>query len=365
MLVRTMLRSLEIENFKGIKHGKLEDLAQVNVLVGRNNSGKSTVLDALILLRCAVVSQDYLDRSGIEQILRRRVDLGRGNVSHDELWFRMATGVAIKLDAEIRTNAAVREHWRSSGNTNLPEGSFRVAKTRASRNVHEWVGRGDKDHARDYLNSTTWNAIKGHTNEGFATYLAMIHLLEPSLIHQGFDEGFWYELAKDRKDKKVIELLNEIYQTEIEGLNFSLFPPPQRRLVAALPEASVAVDWLGDGFRYAVNILSFGVVLQGTALLVEELETHQHPESLRKLTQTLFELAKKQDLQLFLTTHSMELITYALDAAEEKGLDIMLHHLRLDREGTLTSTPFTKPNAELMIDIGHDPRLHDKYLRAR
>ena len=159
-------------------------------------------------------------------------------------------------------------------------------------------------------------------------------------------------------------MLNDIYRTNIEHLSYNFFPPPQRRLVAALPETSVAVDWYGDGFRYAVNILSFGVVLNGTALLVEELETHQHPESLRKLTETLFELAKQQDLQLFLTTHSMELITYALEAAEKTEIDLKLHHLTLDDEGALKSIPFTHPNAQLMLDIGHDPRLHYKYVKA-
>ena len=48
-----MLSSLQIENFKGIKSGTISNLSQVNVLVGRNNSGKSTVLDALLLMRCA------------------------------------------------------------------------------------------------------------------------------------------------------------------------------------------------------------------------------------------------------------------------------------------------------------------------
>ena len=81
--------------------------------------------------------------------------------------------------------------------------------------------------------------------------------------------------------------------------------PNETRLVAALPAAAVAADWQGDGFRYALNILTLGLLLKGTAVLVEELETYQHPESLRKLTETLFEVAKEQDLQLFLTTHSM------------------------------------------------------------
>ena len=91
-MVNTMLRSLEIQNFKGIKQGKIDDLAQVNILVGRNNSGKSTILDALILLRSAIIGQDYLEENGIQQILSRRVDRGRGNFNYDELWYGMRTG---------------------------------------------------------------------------------------------------------------------------------------------------------------------------------------------------------------------------------------------------------------------------------
>jgi len=69
-----ILSSLEIGNFKGIKSGKIGDLAQVNVLVGRNNSGKSTVLDALLLMRCAFAVTDHTGQDGQEQILVRRMD---------------------------------------------------------------------------------------------------------------------------------------------------------------------------------------------------------------------------------------------------------------------------------------------------
>ena len=44
-----MIRSLEIENFRGIQSGKLENLTPLTILVGPNSSGKSTVLDALFL----------------------------------------------------------------------------------------------------------------------------------------------------------------------------------------------------------------------------------------------------------------------------------------------------------------------------
>lgn len=361
-LVNAMLTSLEIQNFMGIKQGKLDDLAQVNILVGRNNSGKSTILDALVMLRCAVVGRDYLDRLGIEQILRRRVDQGGSDLSYDELWFEMATANPIRFEATFGTGLRVTEQWDRQ--ENRLRATAELHRPEKSSAIHRWNSRGDLGHANNYENVDNWNQIKGQAGETHATFIALINLLEPGLIRHGFDEAFWYQITKGRREREVIKMLNEIYQTNIEHLSYTMFPPPQRRLVAALRQNSVAVDWFGDGLRYAVNILSFGVVLHGTALLVEELETHQHPESLNKLTETLFELAKQHDLQLFLTTHSMELITYALEAAEKSGIDLRLHHLRLDQEGTLTSIPFTRPNADLMLDLGHDPRLHYKYISA-
>ena len=98
--------------------------------------------------------------------------------------------------------------------------------------------------------------------------------------------------------------------------------------------------------------------------MVEELETHQHPDSLKKLTQTLFELAKRQNLQLFLTTHSWELMTYALEAAEEKGIGLAFHHVRLSEDGLFDSRAIAQPDAKLLMDMGHDIRRQDKYLKA-
>jgi energy-coupling factor transporter ATP-binding protein EcfA2 len=333
-------------------------LAQVNILVGRNNSGKSTILDALILLRSAIIGQDYLEENGIHQILSRRVDRGRGNFNYDELWYGMRTDEPVLLKAALNANVKISETWTSRGTGNSPgSGNALVVDGSAEFN---WASDDSPYTAKKFQEGNIWRGIAARINEDDATFLALIHILDPNGAHIPYAERIWPELINDRRDIKVTRMLNEIYGTNIEYLSF-MPHPNQVRLVAAVPHTGLAVDWMGDGFRYAVNILALGVVLQGTALLVEELETHQHPESLRKLTETLFELAKQQDLQLFLTTHSMELISYALEAAQEKEVDLMLHHLNLNEKGTLHSTPFTKPNAQMMLDIGHDPRLHYKY----
>jgi len=43
-------KNIEIKNFRGIDHLKVDDFSRVNVFLGQNNSGKSTVLEAIHML---------------------------------------------------------------------------------------------------------------------------------------------------------------------------------------------------------------------------------------------------------------------------------------------------------------------------
>ncbi len=42
-----MLNSLKIENFRSLEDFQIKKLGRINLIVGKNNSGKSTVLEAL------------------------------------------------------------------------------------------------------------------------------------------------------------------------------------------------------------------------------------------------------------------------------------------------------------------------------
>ena len=44
-----ILNSLEIRNFRGFQHLTIEHLGRVNLIVGKNNIGKSSLLEALQL----------------------------------------------------------------------------------------------------------------------------------------------------------------------------------------------------------------------------------------------------------------------------------------------------------------------------
>jgi AAA15 family ATPase/GTPase len=47
-----MIKKLFLKNFRGIKTGHLKDFSQINILLGPNNSGKTTILEALYFISC-------------------------------------------------------------------------------------------------------------------------------------------------------------------------------------------------------------------------------------------------------------------------------------------------------------------------
>lgn len=57
-----LLSSIEIENFRGIRQGKVEGLTEVNVLIGRNNCGKTTLAEALHKTLVGGIRYDLLGR---------------------------------------------------------------------------------------------------------------------------------------------------------------------------------------------------------------------------------------------------------------------------------------------------------------
>ena len=352
-----MLSSLEIKNFKGIKSGTISDLAQVNILVGRNNSGKSTILDALLLMRCAFAVTDHLGDEGLGQILNRRVYRG-GSLNYRELHYMLNAQERIHLKVTFPDGVKVTQEWE-------PTNSHLILTCETHNDT--WVrgmSVGNRLSVENFSTREDWTTMASRIGDESAKLLALGHLLDSSSLRAPFLEKVWETVVSDRSDARLRNMVNQIYELDIE--NFSHMPFfGQNRVVALLPERSVAIDWLGDGLRYALNILALGMILEGTILMVEEVETHQHPQSLKLLTQTLFELAKKQNLQLFLTTHSLELMTYALEAAEEKDVGLAMHHVRLNEKGEFDARSFSQPDAKLLTDIGHDIRLQDKYIGAR
>ena len=45
-----MISTLELKQFRGLEHVKFKNLGRANLIIGGNNTGKTSILEALVLL---------------------------------------------------------------------------------------------------------------------------------------------------------------------------------------------------------------------------------------------------------------------------------------------------------------------------
>ena len=72
-------KNIEISNFRGIRHLSISDFSRVNVFLGHNNSGKSSILEALMLLM-GMSNPDIVQR--VNSLRIRNVFSGLGDVRY-------------------------------------------------------------------------------------------------------------------------------------------------------------------------------------------------------------------------------------------------------------------------------------------
>jgi len=82
-----MLKSLYIRNFRGIKEAEIEELTNVNIFIGRNSVGKSSILEAIYLASSWAEPMDPMRGvAKADYIISRR---GRGDwdIYKEVIWY--------------------------------------------------------------------------------------------------------------------------------------------------------------------------------------------------------------------------------------------------------------------------------------
>lgn len=74
-----MLNTLHIKNYKGLRDFRIESLGRVNLLLGKNNVGKSSILEAVDLY------SSRFDLAHIIQLLALRSDIESGGRFFDSV----------------------------------------------------------------------------------------------------------------------------------------------------------------------------------------------------------------------------------------------------------------------------------------
>ena len=93
-----MLKRLQIRNFRGFNALKIDQLSDINLIVGKNNSGKTSLLEAIFLLSGAGNAQMAINDNVIRGLEPGVVSIGEP--FWKQLFSNLDTGRCIEIEAD-------------------------------------------------------------------------------------------------------------------------------------------------------------------------------------------------------------------------------------------------------------------------
>ena len=368
-----MYRDFKVEGFRGLHSVSLSDMARINVVSGRNDVGKSALLEALFLHACG----PFAANNALQMLRPLRgqppVELAGGLPDNPWLTFfeNFDLSRPIRLEARDEQGVYTIELRENSDSSSLVAsqpaavGSARLSS--ASILLNESRNGGDFTSRRVLVSVQSEASAAGN---GMLQSVAVRFQVEPppheSELRFAFianNKGAPQELAEKysrlRQRKTKLDLVEAL-----RGID-----PRIRNLEVLVTGGQSALHVeMDDGLVLPINLLGDGPVLLATALLgmvdskpgglvlLDEIENGLHWSALPHMWKTLHRAAERFDVQVVASTHSRECLAAAVAALEGRPNELRLYRLGpRDEAGSVTVAGYgydqLKAGIEMDLDL--------------
>ena len=382
----TRVTELSVRNFKAVDEAEVHP-GGVNLIVGRNNVGKTSLLEALHLaLDPSSISrfdgnQDKVVREGAEEAV---IDIGVSRAGRTEnqsvtverqeskdVYHMLRADVENRIrqivsEMEVKPDDIISELYKKSNKFLNKSLEVNEPKRRTSTLL---LGEEVR-----YVSDDYWEAV----NKISLNFVQRVRQDAPTPL------SIFGQIRKKggiRSEKKMAET-NVRFITEPKITEGTPAPNTDgnaiRRsriedflidndIVDGLVDFSfgrlvfedgdereeVPYDFMGSGFKTLVGILweLYDQDADTEVMLIEEPAVHMHPGYVNEFTQQLLQVARQEDVQLFLTTHREDLIeSFFAPPTEREHGDFLREEFRVIQMTDLLAKELDYEQAEAELE---------------
>ena len=296
-----MLQSIHLQGFKGFKDTQVGPFKMVNLILGGQNVGKTSLLEA-------VYATAMLSPHTAGGLFRQNEGMDVNRFDKTYLNPKLFLSVLSFDDNGIVLAS------KSLDNKLLPiKLSGKISYGEESNLLKESIGAWSIGGVGNFQNGLSCTAIPFY----LPSQARMVELFGKVIL--------------GRKKKDLIALLR-VVEPRLESLD-AIAPDGDHRVYAeldGLPQA-VPLNLLGHGFSRLVYLFSELLVSETQIALIDEVENGIHYTALPTLFQGIKMVAKERHVQSLITTHSWDAIRAACEVFEETPE--LFQVIRLERTG--------------------------------
>ena len=309
------IKLIEINQFRGIQKLVVSDFSRINLIVGDNNCGKTTFLEAIQLLFTNA------QMGSVKNIIKQRTVLNPNDTSFYVSFINMFNAnqkdelLNFDIYAESDKDSIefeIEGHERKVSGDDALQISAMSARQKMTKSYSflpeiakifegSIITQNSKKTIEKRIRLTSLDStILGPMVKKEVQYISSFGHLRYDLLKNIVDNAEYKKLAISIL-KQFDESIVDICYTKTDDGAFL-------ESVITADGVNMPFSVYGDGIRKILYILNKLFDATDSILLIDEIETGLHKKYYDELFPVVFELAKKLNVQLFIATHSMEAI---------------------------------------------------------
>ncbi|WP_342377527.1 AAA family ATPase [Myxococcus stipitatus] len=322
-----MLTSATVENFRGIERLHVEGLGRVNLIIGRNDSGKTALMEALELLWMP-------EDAGLVMAARQSARHPKADMKDfDDFWLpifrRMDAERGFGVEGTDKRGARVKLTMAKSSDSPIEfdaetEALFGTPNTWELKWSIAMAGTPVEERAISFNGTGLHFPPRVSHNEGWVW-------IAPSPSIRAADLRILSKLKQQGHGDRVVGLLRLI-NDRVSGIEL-LAPTGERAAVfiELKHDGLLPLNMMGEGAKRGFELAVALSSREHPVLCIDEVENGLHHSAMEALWSWIAEASSTRDAQIFATTHSEECVEAACRAFAVRG-DDGLRVIRLDKQ---------------------------------